>query len=224
MTDRLQLEVDFGINNGYSPGEEGPRAFGYNVTFPGTSAEVLVDLTLAQDLGFIANAQGIFIDNTGNVGVSLRIPGVEQTIRIPPQSQMIGPIALPRSVTQLYFTSNEAKTIRFHLFNVPLPFAVYSTQTSEGQQTSPTSTKSNVAGAASDTLILAANAARTGAAIYNDSTAILYLSLGTTAASATSYTVAMAPSSYYETPALYTGMIRGIWASATGSARVTEVS
>lgn len=82
---------------------------------------------------------------------------------------------------------------------------------------------SNVAGSAASVTILASNGARTGATIWNDSTAILYITFGATA-SATSCTVKMAPDAYYEVPFGYTGIITGIWASATGSARVTEIS
>lgn len=81
----------------------------------------------------------------------------------------------------------------------------------------------SVASAASDTLILAANANRRGAAVFNDSTAVLSLSLGTTAASSTVFTVKIASQGYYEIPFGYAGQIRGIWASANGFARVTEV-
>src|SRR5260221_10107666 len=56
-------------------------------------------------------------------------------------------------------------------------------------QTSATATRSNVAGAAADTSLLASNAARKGALFYNDSTAILYLAYGAAAASLTSCTV-----------------------------------
>src|SRR5690606_14803827 len=80
-----------------------------------------------------------------------------------------------------------------------------------------TATLSNVAGSASNVTILAANPARTGASVYNDSAAILYLKLGTTA-STTSFTIKMQPESYYEVPFGYTGVLNGIWASATGSA------
>lgn len=87
-----------------------------------------------------------------------------------------------------------------------------------------TATRSTVAGAAANTLILASNAARQGATVFNDSTAILYLALGTVAASFTSYTVQIAAGGYYEVPAKYSGEIRGIWDSATGNARVTEIA
>ena len=52
---------------------------------------------------------------------------------------------------------------------------------------------------------------------------ILYVKFGTTA-SATSYTVKMVADAYYEVPFGYTGRIDGIWASANGNARVTEMT
>jgi hypothetical protein len=85
-----------------------------------------------------------------------------------------------------------------------------------------TDTHSNVASSASNVTLLASNASRKGAAIYNDSTAILYVKFGATA-SATSFKVAMAAASYYEFPQpIYTGIVDGIWASANGNARITE--
>lgn len=86
---------------------------------------------------------------------------------------------------------------------------------------SATATLSNVASSASSVTILAANTSRLGASVYNDSTALLYVKLGTTASS-TSHTVQVTAGAYYEVPFNYTGIITGIWASATGSARVTE--
>lgn len=88
---------------------------------------------------------------------------------------------------------------------------------------STTPTLSNVSASATSVTVLAANSARDGATIWNDSSAILYLKLGATA-SATSCTVKMVADAYYEVPYGYTGIIDGIWASATGSARVTEIT
>lgn len=73
-----------------------------------------------------------------------------------------------------------------------------------------------------DILILQASFFRKGATIYNDSAAILYLLLGERGASSSAYTVQVPPNSYYEVPFTYAGAVRGVWASATGSARVTE--
>ena len=87
-----------------------------------------------------------------------------------------------------------------------------------------TATLSNVSASASSTSILAANTSRRSFSVYNDSSAILYLKLGATA-SATSHTVQLAAGAFYECPISwgYQGAVDGIWASATGSARVTEV-
>lgn len=84
-----------------------------------------------------------------------------------------------------------------------------------------TATLSNVSGSASSVNLLASNANRDGATIYNDSTAVLYVKLGSTA-STSSFTVKVAAGGYYELPFGYTGTIDGIWSAANGSARVTE--
>ena len=88
-----------------------------------------------------------------------------------------------------------------------------------------TATLANVAGSASSVTIAAANTDRKGLVIVNDSTAILYLKFGATA-SATSFTYKLNGGETYEAsgPALYTGRVDGIWASATGAARVTELT
>lgn len=85
------------------------------------------------------------------------------------------------------------------------------------------SASTSVAASASNVTLLAANASRRGATIYNDSTVALHLKLGATA-STSSFTIKLAADGYYEVPAFYAGIIDGIWASATGNARVTEIS
>ncbi len=86
-----------------------------------------------------------------------------------------------------------------------------------------TATLANVSSSATSVTLIASNAARRGATIYNDSTAILYIKFGATASS-TSHTVQVAASGYYEFPyPCYTGVVDGIWASANGSARITEL-
>ena len=84
-------------------------------------------------------------------------------------------------------------------------------------------TVASVAAAVADTTLLAANASRMGASVFNASTAILYLNLGT-GASAASYTVRMTPNAYYEIPFGYSGQINGYWAAANGAALVTQVT
>ncbi len=91
-----------------------------------------------------------------------------------------------------------------------------------------TGTLSNVSGATSSTTLLASSATRKGATIFNDSTALLYVALANVTVSATSYTVQVPAGAYYELPicdgGVYTGIIKGIWASATGTARITELT
>lgn len=89
------------------------------------------------------------------------------------------------------------------------------------QKQSSTGTQTSVSASATTVTVLAANSSRVGAAVYNDSTALLYLKCGATASS-TSHTVQIVAGGYWEAPYGYTGIIDGIWASATGSARVTE--
>lgn len=86
----------------------------------------------------------------------------------------------------------------------------------------------NVGASASSVALFASNAAARARMVYNDSadsSAVLYLKFGATA-SATSFTVAVPAGALYEFPSspLYTGAVDGIWASATGSARTTEVA
>lgn len=89
---------------------------------------------------------------------------------------------------------------------------------------STTGTSTNVADSNANQTLLAANVARLGATIYNDSTEILYLKLGATA-SLTSFTARLIPNAYYEIPFRYTGIIDGIWANnSTGNARITELT
>jgi hypothetical protein len=100
----------------------------------------------------------------------------------------------------------------------PLPVsATFSTSTST------TNTNTSVGGSNTSVTILASNTSRKGATIYNDSSAILYLALISTA-STTAYNVQMTANSYYEVPYAYTGVISGIWASSTGNARVNELT
>lgn len=85
-------------------------------------------------------------------------------------------------------------------------------------------TLSNVASSASNVTLLSANTARTGAAVFNDSTEALYLKYGATA-STSSFVVKMAAAAYFEFPVpVWTGRVDGLWDAANGSARVTEVT
>jgi hypothetical protein len=82
-----------------------------------------------------------------------------------------------------------------------------------------------VADSASSVQLVASNSARSHIAIFNSSSATLYVKFGTTATT-TDFTVRIAGGGFYEMPAVtvYSGRIDGIWASdpGDGSAHITE--
>lgn len=89
---------------------------------------------------------------------------------------------------------------------------------------SATPTQTSVNDTAVSTTLIASNANRLGATIFNDSTVALYVKLGGTA-STTSFTIKLDAQDYYEIPFGYTGVVDGIWASdASGAARITELA
>ena len=94
-----------------------------------------------------------------------------------------------------------------------------------GGTKSSTAAVTSVASSATVVTLLAANPARLGLVIYNDSTAALHVKFGT-AASTSSFTVQMATETVYTLPdnPIYTGIVTGIWASANGFALITELT
>ena len=86
-----------------------------------------------------------------------------------------------------------------------------------------TATLANVAASATSVTLQASNTGRRGWMIHNDSSVECYVKLGSTASS-TSYTKKLEAFEHWVLPFLYTGIITGIWASATGNARVTELT
>lgn len=91
-------------------------------------------------------------------------------------------------------------------------------------KSSATGTPTQVASNVAAQTILAANAARLGGSVYYDAAAILYLVCSATTPTSSVFTVKMGAGlvTYFELPANYTGIVRGIWSVATGSADVTE--
>lgn len=92
-----------------------------------------------------------------------------------------------------------------------------------------TSSLANVASSATSVSLLAANNNRKTAIIINDSTSDLYVTLNASAASITNYSLFLA-ARVGNTPSFlaingddYSGEIRGIWSSANGFARITEI-
>lgn len=92
------------------------------------------------------------------------------------------------------------------------------------QMTAGTSTITSVAAQTTPATIINTNTARLGASVYNDSTATMYLLVGTQTPSTTNYTVQVPPGGYYEFPPgiTVTTTASAVWSAANGSARVTE--
>lgn len=84
--------------------------------------------------------------------------------------------------------------------------------------------ETSVADSATSVELIAANAIRRGVTITNDSSARLYIRLGTEAATTSLYTVMLNQFDVYEVPLGYVGAIQGIWATDPndGAARITE--
>ena len=80
----------------------------------------------------------------------------------------------------------------------------------------------STASSASSVTLLSERRGRVGFSVYNDSTQVLYVKYGATA-STSSYTVQVIAGGFFEDPFQYSGRVDGIWASANGNARVTEV-
>jgi hypothetical protein len=89
-------------------------------------------------------------------------------------------------------------------------------------------TLASVSGSSSSVTLLAAGTALSGWSICNDSSAILYMAKTSSAATSSAYSMAFPAAGtvatcYVETqPGMYGGQINGIWASATGAARVSS--
>ena len=87
-----------------------------------------------------------------------------------------------------------------------------------------TSSVTSVAQSTSNTVLLASNASRVFASIYNNTGQKMYIKLGTTA-STSSYSIQLMPNSYWEVPNDYTGEIDAVWSgNGSNSALVTELT
>lgn len=149
------------------------------------------------------------VDNSTTVGQSVSATLTASGLKIITHSSKTGTVLISWTIS--------GASASFTGFNTSL-----NTKQVAGAQPS-SGTKSSVAGAVSSTTLLAANSNRKAAKFYNDSTSYAYLDETGGTASSSSFTIKMAPGSFYELPQpVYTGLITGIWDTATGSMRVTE--
>lgn len=82
-------------------------------------------------------------------------------------------------------------------------------------------TVTKVPAAITATPLLPFHYVRNSGSVYNDSSAILYVKLGD-GATTDDWTVKLNQDDYYDLPDGYIGSVSGVWATATGQARVTE--
>ena len=88
-----------------------------------------------------------------------------------------------------------------------------------------TSDVTSVAGTTSSSAVLASNANRIFASIYNNTNKNMYVLLGSGTASTSNFSILLMTTAYWEVPNDYTGAINAIWAGGvSGSALVTELT
>jgi hypothetical protein len=170
------------------------------------TATVRVVQSLNNNVIYVGNAQRI-TDNAGNY-----LPAMDTVARrgfVALTDGTNGPAAVKAASTAAVATD---------------PALVVALSPNDRSLVAAAATLTNVASSASSVSLLAANTARRGLIVYNDSTQTLYLKFGVTA-STTSFTYLMTPKSTLEMILpIYQGAIDGIWASANGSARITELT
>jgi hypothetical protein len=92
-------------------------------------------------------------------------------------------------------------------------------------QTAASSTLATAANSASTFVVLAANAARKGFMIFNDSSVtVTYAFAATASAAAFTFRLTAGASYIYNLPVIYTGIVSAISPSATGNQRTTELT
>lgn len=90
------------------------------------------------------------------------------------------------------------------------------------RQNGATGTVSSVGASVTNVTVLASNANRLRAWLYNDSTSEVYIKFSATASSG-SYTKRLLPNEFFPVE-FYTGIIDAIWDVANGNMRVTELT
>jgi len=84
-------------------------------------------------------------------------------------------------------------------------------------------TITSVASSNTDVALIGTNLARKAIIFQNTSTSVLFISLGTTASTATSgHSIQLASNASYAIEG-YTGPARGIWTAANGQCNITEL-
>lgn len=122
-------------------------------------------------------------------------------------------------------SSKVSGTVPVSAASLPLPSGAATEATLAIQTNRPaTATITSVTAATSGVTLLASNTARRQALIYNDSGSAVFIAFAVSAATS-AYTLRLGSSGYYELfQPVYTGTLSALWVSATGAARVTEIT
>lgn len=214
-----------------------------------TSTDLFALLRGSQLVNGVLDAQTLLLDTNGQKTLTWHVPAGSVAVRNysaadvyvtnsasgSTQGRGVGIVpaggfdVFPVASTEVSLTGSAGAKVNVVAYTGVMPPASARPGTGGGGSTgTPTATAaalSSVAGSASSVSLLAANSSRKGATIFNDSTANLYVAFSATA-STTAFTVKIVGGGYYELPstAVWTGAVSGIWDTATGSARVTELS
>jgi len=140
-------------------------------------------------------------------------------------------VAIPANTQALLIAGTDGANARFATVKAPStaavaadPALVVALSPNDRSLVAAAAALTNVASSATTVSLLAANTNRRGVIIFNDSNQSLYVKYGATA-STTSFTYLMTPKSTWEMILpIFQGAIDGIWASANGSARITELT
>ena len=130
------------------------------------------------------------------------------------------------TITNTSFTANAGTNLNTSALALETGGNLASINNKLNSQVVSSSTVTTVNASVSDTTLLASNANRKGLIIFNNSTAILYILLTSGTSSSTNFSILLNQneSLIIDNTCLYTGIIKGIWASATGDCKVTEFS
>lgn len=174
-----------------------------------TSKQLIVRVDLATYTYVGSLIPHAFIDGFGYVQLD--------RVTLRPNTQLITiPTAYPYRLQ--FEPARKLTNVQLSFWINPMPINNSGTG---GYVLSTATTSATVASATTNQALLAANANRKGASIWNNGSATLYVDVDG-AASTTDYAFQLAPNGYAEIPFGYTGAISGIWSAVSGNALVRE--
>lgn len=162
------------------------------------------------------NSLPLQLDVNGN----LKVTGINAILPLPTGASTSANQTNGNQVTQV---SNFPAVQTVSVNNYPATQNV--SQTSSGMFVSTVSTVTQVNSSTSNVSLLATNTSRKGAVLYNNSSSLCYIKLGTTSSSS-NFTIAMQPLSTFIIDAnpIWLGEIDAIWVTANGSMQITELT